>query len=116
MSESARLYIKLGEIDSAKKCLEELQKAAEQTYKEDNDASDPIKAFKAQWPSTALWLATTTISAKISGDLAEQITDPEIAAAVRVAYANALIGAPVSSSVVVRLHQNGQKMATFIEP
>lgn len=117
LSESARLYLKLGEIDSAKKCVEELQKAAEQTYKEDTDADDPNQAFKAQWPSTALWLDSVKLSARISPLLAEQaattIEDPEIADAVHVAYANELIGAPESSSDIVQWHKNGQSIMRF---
>ena len=117
LSESARLYLKLGEIDSAKKCLEELQKAAEQTYKEDTDADDPNQAFKAQWPSTALWLDSVRLTARISPLLAEQtataIEDPEISDAVRVAYANELIGAPESSSDIVQWHKNGQSIMRF---
>jgi len=117
LSESARLYLKLGEIDSAKKCVEELQKAAEQTYKEDTDADDPNQAFKAEWPSTALWLDSVKLSARISPLLAEQaattIEDPEIADAVRVAYANELIGAPESTSDIVQWHKNGQSIMRF---
>jgi hypothetical protein len=120
LSESARLYLKLGEIDSAKKCLEELQKAAEQTYKKDTDATDPNQAFKAQWPSTALWLDTTKLSARVSPELADQVAtnveDPEIAGAVRVAYANALLGAPESNSDVVMWHKNGQNIVRFDKP
>lgn len=119
LSDSARLYLKLGETDSAKKCLDALQKAAEQAYKEDTDANDPNQAFKGQWPSAALWLADVTISARISSELAEQasasITDPEIAGATRVAYANELIGASNSGFDVARWHKNGQNMTMMGE-
>jgi hypothetical protein len=120
LSECAGLYLKLGEIDSARKCLEELRKAAEQAYKEDTDASDPNQAFKAQWPSTALWIKDMNLSARISPDLVEQanssISDPEIATAVRVAYADALIGVPDSISQVERRHKNGQYITSLNEP
>jgi hypothetical protein len=120
LSESVRLYLKLGEIDSAKKCLEQLQKAADQTYKEDTDATDPNQAFKAEWPSTALWLETVKLTARISPEQAEQtateITDLEIADAVRVSYANALIGASESGSDIAQWHKNGQSFTRFDQP
>src|SRR6266850_222430 len=120
LTEATQLYLKLGEIESAKKTLQELLKTAERAYAADTNADDPNQAFKGQWPSAFLWLASVRLAARISPELAEQttslVTDQEIAAAVRVAYANSLLGSPSGPSEVVEQHKNGQSMYSFPEP
>jgi hypothetical protein len=90
------LYLKMGDVDAAKKAVEILVKAAGKVYEHDTDTTDPNKAFKGAWPSTDLWTKAIREGAKISPMLPEEIIyglpDPEIAAFEKVAFASALIG------------------------
>jgi hypothetical protein len=90
------LYLKMGDVDAAKKAVEILVKAAGKVYEHDTDTTDPNKAFKGAWPSTDLWAKAIREGAKISPMLPEEIIyglpDPEIAAFEKVAFASALIG------------------------
>jgi hypothetical protein len=117
--EATRLYLKLNEIESARKALQELLKTAERVYAVDTNADDPNKAFKGKWPSAALWFECMQLAGRISPELVDQVafsvTDPEIAAAVRVAYANSLLGSQAGSSEVEEWHKSGQRVS-FFEP
>jgi hypothetical protein len=90
------LYLRLGDVDGAKKAVDILVKTADQIYKHDTNADDPNKAFKGVWPSTDLWRKAIQEAAKISPSLPEAIIDDvqdaEIAAFETVAFANALVG------------------------
>src|SRR5215471_16768361 len=90
------LYLKMGDVEGAKKAVDILVKAAGKIYEKDTDASDPNKAFKGAWPSTDLWRKAIQEAAKISPRLPEDIIagvqDAEIAAFEKVALARALIG------------------------
>jgi len=90
------LYLKMGDVDGAKKAVDILLKAAGKIYEKDTDADDPNKAFKGAWPSTYLWRKAIQETAKISPRLPEDIIaglqDAEIAAFEKVAFASALIG------------------------
>lgn len=119
LAEATRLYLKLNEIESARKTLQELLKTAERVYAVDTDADDPNQAFKGRWPSAALWRACVQLAGRISPEFVEQValsvTDPEIAAVVQVGYANSLLGNPAGSSEVEEWHKRGQKVS-FFEP
>jgi hypothetical protein len=95
-------------------------KKADRAYAIDTNADDPNQAFKGQWPSAFLWLACVRLAARISPGVAEQtaslVTDQEIAASVRVEYANSLLGGPAGPSEVEERHKNGQSMYSFSEP
>lgn len=90
------LYLKIGDIDGAKKAVDILVKAGNKTYEKDTDADDPNKAFKGAWPSTDLWRKAIQQAAKISRGFPEEIIaglqDPEIATFEKVAFASALMG------------------------
>jgi hypothetical protein len=90
------LYLKMGDVDGARKAVDILVKAAVKTYEKDTDADDPNKAFKGQWPSTDLWRKAIKDAAKISPGLPEEIIaglqDAEIAALEKVAFASSLVG------------------------
>ncbi len=115
--EATRLYLKLNEIDSARKALQELVKSAERVYAVDTNADDPNQALKGKWPSAALWFECMQLAGRISPELVEQVgfsvTDPEIAAAVQVAYANSLLGTPAGSSEVEEWHKRGERMSFY---
>jgi hypothetical protein len=90
------LYLKVGDVDGAKKAVDILVKAANKIYQHDTDADDPNKAFKGAWPSTDLWGKAIQQAAKISPSLPDKIIadveDAEIAAFETVAFASALVG------------------------
>ena len=90
------LYLKIGDVDGAKKAVDILVKAAAKIYEKDTDADDPNKAFKGTWPSTDLWRKAIQEGAKISLKLPEEIIagmqDVEIAAFEKVAFASDLVG------------------------
>jgi tetratricopeptide (TPR) repeat protein len=91
------LYLKVGDVDGAKKAVDILVKAGNKIYEHDIDADDPNKAFKGAWPSTDLWRKAIQEAAKILPGLPEEIIadlqDAEIAAFEKVAFASALVGA-----------------------
>jgi hypothetical protein len=90
------LYLKINDIDGAKKAVDILVKAGNKTYEKDTDANDPNKAFRGAWPSTDLWRKAIQQAAKISPRFPEEIIaglqDPEIATFEKVAFASALMG------------------------
>jgi hypothetical protein len=91
------LYVKVGDMDAAKKALDILVKAAGKIYEHDTDSDDPNKAFEGTWPSTDLWRKAIQQAARISPSLPDEIIaglpDPEISAFEKVVFASALIGA-----------------------
>lgn len=90
-------YLKVGDMDAAKKAVDILVKAAGKIYEHDTDSDDPNKAFEGTWPSTDLWRRVIQQGAKISPGLPDEIIaglpDPEISAFEKVVFASALIGA-----------------------
>jgi hypothetical protein len=111
LAEVPELYFKMGEADSAKKSLSPMLKSAERLYTQDTNADDPNKAFKGTWPSSNLWRKCVQAAAKISQALAEeiisQIPDPEIAGALRISFASALLGISADPTIVSSCHKNG---------
>jgi len=90
------LYLRLGDVEGAKKALKILLSAAGKLYDLDLDPDDPNRSFKGAWPSTDLWRKSVQQAAKISSSLPEEIIselqDPEVAAFEKVAYGSALAG------------------------
>src|SRR4029077_17333503 len=99
------LYLKIGDVDGAKKAVDILVKAAAKIYEKDTDADDPNKAFKGAWPSTDLWRKAVQDAEKISPRLAEDIIagldDAEIATFEKVALGSALVGGPAADIPVL---------------
>jgi hypothetical protein len=89
------LYLKVGDLDGAKKAVDILVKAASKIYEHDTDADDPNNAFKGAWPSTDLWRKAIQQAAKVSSALPEELIanlqDAEIAALEKVAFASTLV-------------------------
>ena len=90
------LYLKIGDIDGAKKAVDILVKAAGKLYEHDTDTDDPNTAFKGSWPSTDLWGKAIRAAAKLSPALPEGLIaglqDAEIAVFEKVALGTALVG------------------------
>jgi hypothetical protein len=99
------LYLKIGDIDGAKKSVEILVKAGNKAYQSDTDADDPNKAFKGAWPSTDLWRKAIQQATKISPGLPEEIIsglqDPDIATFEKVVLASALAGGSAIEATVL---------------
>ena len=113
-----KTYLELSDEDGARKSLKAMIKAAEKLHAHDTDADDPNKAFKGTWPSADLWRQCIQIAGKISPTLAEEIIsgipDPEIAAAQKIAFANALLGSSAQRDpmIVGDCRKNGSSYNT----
>jgi hypothetical protein len=105
------IYLALGDEDGAKKALKALLKAAEKVYAQDTDADDPNKAFKGVWPSVDMWRQCVQVAGRISPDLAEEIineiSDPDIVALEKVAFASTLLHAPAVPNLVNDCRKKG---------
>jgi hypothetical protein len=107
------LYLKVGDIDAAKKAVDILVKAADKIYEHDSDPEDPNKAFEGTWPSTDLWRKAIQQGARISAVLSDEIIaglpDPEISTFEKVIFAAALVGASAAddSILVADCRKNG---------
>jgi len=104
---AADVDIKIGETDSALKVINRGFDTAKKFYQQDGDNENPNAAWKAYWPSTAVWRVFTLLAARISIDKAlesvQQIDDPEIRVLDSVSLANDLLGvAPTSMMVRLR--------------
>src|SRR5580700_1037732 len=90
------LYLKIGDLDGARKAVDVLVKAAGKVYEKDTDTSDPNRAFKGAWPSTNLWRDAIKQAATISPSLPEEVIsglpDADIVAFEKVALASTLVG------------------------
>lgn len=104
LSDAGDLYLKLGNTDVVKKVVDQGFKLAEKLYAADTDASDPNRAFKAEWPSVSVWHKFVSLAARISPQTALQainnIPDPEIQSLETIALANSLLGAPPGPELV----------------
>ncbi len=89
-------YLALKDEKNARSALHELLGMAEKLYTRDTDPDDPNQAFKATWPSTALWRHRVEFSARLKPSPAEDILgaipDPEIRTLEKVALAGSLLG------------------------
>jgi hypothetical protein len=90
------LYLKIGDLDGARKAVDVLVKAAGKVYEKDTDTNDPNRAFKGAWPSTNLWRDAIKQAATISPSLPEEVIsglpDADIVAFEKVALASTLVG------------------------
>jgi len=107
--EAGETYLKMGDKDGATSVLADAMRWVDKLYDEDSDQDNPNLAFKGNWPSVAMWGRCIGLATKISSDraerLIEEISDPEIAALEKIAYANALLGVGRTSSTVVMKHK-----------
>ncbi|HET9184242.1 MAG TPA: hypothetical protein VFP59_19140 [Candidatus Angelobacter sp.] len=77
---------------------------ASRLYRRDTKNDDANRAFKFDWPSTAVWRACIVLEDKIDPALATgmltQINDPEIRASVQITLANLRLGGPLPANTV----------------
>lgn len=112
------VYTQLGDEEGAEKALNVLLKIAQNLYAIDSNPSDPNQVFKGMWPSTVLWRRCVEFSVKLSPNLAKSIisdlSDPEIAALQRVAYASSLLGASTGPwQIAEKNERSGNHFRTF---
>jgi hypothetical protein len=114
LSDAARLYLDMGETDDAKKTIERGLKAADEMYKQDDNADDPNKALKAYWPSTEAYRSLLRIAGQISPawalKLAGEISDPEIKVLVQIALAGAWLDVPGGPSTTMSSTKKGNQI------
>lgn len=102
---AAKLYLELGDTDSAAKVVTEGFKVADKLLEKDLDPEDPNKALKAWWPSADAYRRFVEVQTKISQrdtvNVLKEIKDPEIRTVESIMYARALLGLPMKRTTIV---------------
>ena len=102
--EAAKLYLKLGEADDARKALDSASSRANNAIKADANAEDPNRALKAYWPSAVAWQSILRTAEQISPAFARKlstdISDDEIRVLAQIALADEMAGAPAGRVIV----------------
>jgi tetratricopeptide (TPR) repeat protein len=111
LAELPEIYLRLGDQDEARNSLNELVKIAGKLYAEDSNLDDPNQAFKGMWPSANLWRHCVAVAARLAPtpveEIMQEITDIDIKAFERIAFANSLLGADTPPLSIVEKHRNG---------
>ena len=109
---AAKLYLKMGEPEDARKVIEKALETAAELYKQDTDADDPNQALKAYWPSASAYTQLLRVAAQISPDWAleelKSVPDDEIATVARIGMASAILGKPSGEITMLSEKKNGQ--------
>jgi len=111
LSTAARIYLQIGEKDSAQAVVLEGFKAAEKMLTKDTDANDPNKALKAWWPSADAYRRFVEVQTKISmrsvAKILKEIGDPEIRNSASIMVSRSLLDLPTRRFIVVEQTKNG---------
>lgn len=111
LSTAARIYMQIGEKESAQAVVLEGFKAAEKMLAKDTDANDPNKALKAWWPSADAYRrfveVQTKISARSAAKVLKEIDDPEIRTSASIMVSRSLLDLPMRRYIVVEKTKNG---------
>lgn len=111
LSTAARIYLQIGEKDSAQAVVGEGFKAAEKMLARDTDANDPNKALKAWWPSADAYRRFVEVQTKISmqsaAKILKEIGDPEIRASASIMVSRSLLDLPTRRFIVIDKRKNG---------
>jgi hypothetical protein len=111
LSTAARIYLQIGEKDSAQAVVLEGFKAAEKMLAKDTDANDPNKALKAWWPSADAYRRFVEVQTKISmrsvAKILKEIGDPEIRNSASIMFSRSLLDLPTRRFIVVEKTKNG---------
>ena len=107
-----RLYLRRSlACELSRNSLNELVKIAGKLYAEDSNFDDPNQAFKGMWPSANLWRHCVAVAARLAPtpveEIMQEITDVDIKAFERIAFANSLLGADTPPLSIVEKHRNG---------
>ncbi|HEV3040129.1 MAG TPA: hypothetical protein VHA33_20360 [Candidatus Angelobacter sp.] len=110
LSTAARIYLKIGEKESAQAVVLEGFKAAEKMLAKDTDANDPNKALKAWWPSADAYRrfveVQTNISPRSAAKVLKEIGDPEIRTSASITVSRSLLDLPTKRFVVAEKRKN----------
>jgi hypothetical protein len=110
LSTAARIYLQIGEKDSAQAVVLEGFKAAEKMLAKDTDANDPNKALKAWWPSADAYRRFVEVQTKISmrsvAKILKEIGDPEIRNSASIMVSRSLLDLPTRRFIVVEKTKN----------
>jgi 2C-methyl-D-erythritol 2,4-cyclodiphosphate synthase len=115
---AAAIYMKMDEIDDAKKTVEAGLAVAGKLYKDDSDADDPNTALKAFWPSTNAFCTMLREAARVSPtwsmSLLQDIRDPALKVAAEIALAGGWLDAPTgpSTTMTVKKNENAVHLGT----
>ncbi len=111
LSTAARIYLQIGEKESAQAVVLEGFKAAEKMLAKDTDANDPNKALKAWWPSADAYRRFVEVQTKIStrsaAKVLKEINDPEIRTSASIMVSRSLLDLPMRRYIVVEKTKNG---------
>ncbi len=115
----ARMYLRMGDTDSAKKYLEKGMDTAAKIFKADSNADDPNQAPRAYWPSVVGWRKTLSLASEISplwaATLLKEIPDDEARTLGQLGIATALLNAQSSETAVMTVTKSDNKMMLSIE-
>ncbi len=119
LSSAARIYLQIGEKESAQAVVLEGFKAAEKMLAKDTDANDPNKALKAWWPSADAYRrfveVQTKISTKSAAKVLKEIDDPEIRTSASIMVSRSLLDLPMRRYIVVEKTKNANWTSMFDE-
>ncbi|MGH9510274.1 MAG: hypothetical protein ACRD2M_10070, partial [Terriglobales bacterium] len=114
VADAARMYLRMGDKNAARKAVEEGLKLAEKRYANDSDSANPNLAMKAYWHSTDIWRRFIILAAELSPELALQaiseISDKEIQLSQRIVLASSWLGADLVVSIVAEKRKDGTGM------
>jgi len=112
--EVVQLYVRMGEIDDAKKYIEKGMSAAGKVYKDDTNPDDPNQAPRAFWPSVAGWRAMLSMASDISplwaSTLLKEIPDEEARTLGQLGIATALLQAEAPRTEIMTFTKEGARM------
>lgn len=119
MRDAADLYLRMDEIDSAKKIVERGLEFADKAYKDDANADDPNKALKAYWPSTEGYRSMLRVASRISpqwaASLLKDIDDPDVKVTAEAAMALQYMGMSAGRTEVVTAKKDMNMMMMSAE-
>lgn len=97
LQNSAEIYFRLGDQDSAMNMIAAGLKLAEEQSAKDSDKSDPNDAPRGQWPSTGIYrqffgLVAKKISLPLALKMIDEISDPDLRPYLQVGLASSLLG------------------------
>lgn len=101
---AANIDFLMNDKAEASRMVEKAASMAAHLYQRDIKNDDANRAFKFDWPSTAVWRACVVLQNKIDSarslDLLKQVSDPEIRASVQITLANIRLGGPLPANTV----------------
>ena len=102
---AAGIFMRMGDLESAKDAIEKGLGSAVQLYKQDTDSDDPNTALEAFWPSTNAYCMLLRQAHRISETwavkLLKEIDHPEIRFAAETAIAGSALDVPESRTTII---------------